>query len=371
MTPCGRTRREFLWQTGAGFTGLALTAMLAEDGFFAKVRAGRGRQLGDPLAPEAAALPRQGQERHLPVHVRRPVSQVDTVRPQAELAAKNGKTIDIEIRKGTVAQGHAARLASEVRQARAERDRGLATCIPNLAGCVDDLAVIRSMYADSFAHGSALIQMNTGSLFQGKPVPGELGRPTAWGPRTGTCRASSCCSTTAAGRSAARPTGAPATCRRPTRGRSSARSGDPILNLAAPGARHPRGAAGPARPARRSSTRRTAPPGRTSPSCRPGSPATSWPSGCRPHAPEAVDLSQRDGRDADAVRPGRPGDRPTSAASACWPGGWSSAACGSCRSTPAAATTTRTGTPTATSNKNHDAALRRDRQADRRPARPT
>ena len=36
MTPCGLTRRELLWQTGAGFTGLALTAMLAEDGFFAK-----------------------------------------------------------------------------------------------------------------------------------------------------------------------------------------------------------------------------------------------------------------------------------------------------------------------------------------------
>ena len=28
-TPCGRTRREFLWETGMGFTGTALTAMLA------------------------------------------------------------------------------------------------------------------------------------------------------------------------------------------------------------------------------------------------------------------------------------------------------------------------------------------------------
>ena len=29
---CGRTRREFLWQTGAGFTSLALTGMLSRDG---------------------------------------------------------------------------------------------------------------------------------------------------------------------------------------------------------------------------------------------------------------------------------------------------------------------------------------------------
>ena len=31
---CGRTRREFLWEAGAGFTGLALTGMLSGDGFF-------------------------------------------------------------------------------------------------------------------------------------------------------------------------------------------------------------------------------------------------------------------------------------------------------------------------------------------------
>ena len=33
---CKNTRREFLWETGAGFTGLALTGLLAGDGFFAK-----------------------------------------------------------------------------------------------------------------------------------------------------------------------------------------------------------------------------------------------------------------------------------------------------------------------------------------------
>ena len=26
---CGRTRREFLWEAGAGFTGLALTGLLS------------------------------------------------------------------------------------------------------------------------------------------------------------------------------------------------------------------------------------------------------------------------------------------------------------------------------------------------------
>src|SRR5437588_8237648 len=33
---CAGSRREFLWQMGAGFAGLALTSLLDQDGFFAK-----------------------------------------------------------------------------------------------------------------------------------------------------------------------------------------------------------------------------------------------------------------------------------------------------------------------------------------------
>ena len=35
LTPCGRTRREFLWQVGGGFAGLGLIDLLSRDGFFA------------------------------------------------------------------------------------------------------------------------------------------------------------------------------------------------------------------------------------------------------------------------------------------------------------------------------------------------
>src|SRR5690349_13951930 len=33
---CRRTRREFLWEAGAGFTGLALTGLLTADKFFGR-----------------------------------------------------------------------------------------------------------------------------------------------------------------------------------------------------------------------------------------------------------------------------------------------------------------------------------------------
>jgi hypothetical protein len=34
-TPCGRSRREFLWQVGGGFASLALVDLLGQEGFFA------------------------------------------------------------------------------------------------------------------------------------------------------------------------------------------------------------------------------------------------------------------------------------------------------------------------------------------------
>ena len=35
VTPCGKTRREFLWEVGGGFAGLGLIDLLSRDGFFA------------------------------------------------------------------------------------------------------------------------------------------------------------------------------------------------------------------------------------------------------------------------------------------------------------------------------------------------
>src|SRR5437764_816061 len=51
LFPCGQTRREFVWQMGGGFAGLALASLLTEDGFFARhVRAATPSPAG-PLAP--------------------------------------------------------------------------------------------------------------------------------------------------------------------------------------------------------------------------------------------------------------------------------------------------------------------------------
>ena len=171
MTPCGRTRREFLWQTGAGFTGVALTAMLQEDGFFGTARASETPNPADPLAPR---LP------HFAARAKRVIflfmyggpSQVDLFDPKVELTKKTGKTIKIETRKD--AFNDATLLGSSRKFARhGQSGIEVSDLFPNLAKCVDDMAIVRSMWADSFAHGSAMIQMNSGTIIQGKPCLGS------------------------------------------------------------------------------------------------------------------------------------------------------------------------------------------------------
>src|SRR3954466_8071342 len=51
---CGRTRREFLWEAGSGFTGLALTGLLSLDKFFntQAVAADGITPFANPLAPK-------------------------------------------------------------------------------------------------------------------------------------------------------------------------------------------------------------------------------------------------------------------------------------------------------------------------------
>jgi hypothetical protein len=50
---CGRTRREFLWQSGGGFASVALSAMLGDDFFAAQSRAADGvSKFVNPLAPK-------------------------------------------------------------------------------------------------------------------------------------------------------------------------------------------------------------------------------------------------------------------------------------------------------------------------------
>jgi hypothetical protein len=176
FTPCGRTRREFLWEMGGGFVGTALATLLAEDGFFARAAGAEDRLPApeNPLAPKTPHFAAKAKA-CIVLFMYGGVSQVDTFDPKPALAKYHGKPIPLLDQDPVLkARNPGVLLASS----RRFRQHGLSGAVvsdlfPTLARCVDDMAVIRSMHTDSFAHGSGLLQMNSGFLRQGYPSLGS------------------------------------------------------------------------------------------------------------------------------------------------------------------------------------------------------
>jgi len=57
----------------------------------------------------------------------------------------------------------------------AKRHPGFRIGLPHMAGCVDDLAVIRSCWSDGLNHANGVGQMNTGSILGGPAIAGRMG----------------------------------------------------------------------------------------------------------------------------------------------------------------------------------------------------
>ncbi len=164
------SRREFLWQAGAGFAGLALTGLLDGDGFFSSPAVAATLRQGAPALP----LP------HRPAPAKACIflfmyggpSQMDLFDYKPELNRRHGQTASLEQRRRDVKPG---RLLGSRRLFRQHGKSGLwcSDALPLLSTQMDKLAVIKSLYADSFAHGSAMIQMNSGRVLQGWPSMGS------------------------------------------------------------------------------------------------------------------------------------------------------------------------------------------------------
>ena len=69
-TFCGQTRREFFWEAGGSFTGLALSGLLDNNFFARQTRAADGvTGYKNPLGSEAPDVCTQSEECHLSIYV--------------------------------------------------------------------------------------------------------------------------------------------------------------------------------------------------------------------------------------------------------------------------------------------------------------
>jgi hypothetical protein len=174
LTPCGRTRREFLWEAGGGFVGTALTYLLFQDGFFGGQALAREAPADAPLAPRKPRFSPRAKSCIFLFMYGGP-SQVDLWDPKPELAKRNGQPIpNLDGDKFLKVRNPEALLASRRRFIKSGKSGiEVSDLWPHLAQRIDDMAIIRGTYADSFAHGSGLLQMNTGYLRQGYPSLGS------------------------------------------------------------------------------------------------------------------------------------------------------------------------------------------------------
>ena len=173
--PCGNTRREFVWEMGAGFAGLALSSALANDGFYAKHAIGADkRRGGQPLAPRPAHFPAKAKSCIFLLMNGAP-SQVDTFDYKPELERHAGKALPADKKYINSGGRKVGFLTPNFRPFKPGGASGLLVSdyFPNVRKHADKLAVIKSCHADSHAHGSALVAMNTGSTFIGRPSLGS------------------------------------------------------------------------------------------------------------------------------------------------------------------------------------------------------
>jgi hypothetical protein len=171
---CGRTRREFLWQSGGGFLSVALASLLGDD-FFARqaVAADGVTKFTNPLAPKKPHLPAKARS-VIFLYMYGGPSHIDTFDYKPAMVGMDGKTVQVKT-FGRGGHKNAGRIV-EPRWSFKQYGRcgkWVSELFPHLARHVDDLAFVHSMTADSPIHGSAMLQMNSGKIQSGSPALGS------------------------------------------------------------------------------------------------------------------------------------------------------------------------------------------------------
>lgn len=172
---CGRTRREFFWDAGAGFTSLAMTGLLSGDGFLnSQTLAADGvSQYVNPLAPKDPHFTPKAKSVIFLFMYGGP-SHVDTFDYKPKLYDLDGQTIEVKTkgRGGEKNQGRVVGPKWKFKQY-GQSGQWVSELFPHLSNHVDDIAFLKSMTADSPIHGSAMLQMNSGKILSGSPALGS------------------------------------------------------------------------------------------------------------------------------------------------------------------------------------------------------
>ena len=171
-------RRGFLQSAGAGLGGIALSALLAEQGLMGNAAAstlGPIRPVIEPSAPLAARAAQftPKAKNVLVIFCSGACSHVDTWDYKPELIKRHGQPMPGSDKLVTF-QGEQGNLTKSYWdfKPRGESGKMVSDMLPNLAAMADDYTFIHSMTAKSNTHGPAENQMSTGFTLDGFPSMG-------------------------------------------------------------------------------------------------------------------------------------------------------------------------------------------------------
>ena len=155
------SRRTFLQRSGMGIGSLALADLLAQG----------NSAIGSPTHFTAKA------KHVIHVFLNGGMSQVDTFDPKPELTKRGGQMLPFDNLQTERRTGVALPSPFKFQQ-HGESGIPVSDLFPHLSRCVDDIAVIRSMYAELPNHEMSLMLMNTGDQRLVRP---SFGSWLTWG----------------------------------------------------------------------------------------------------------------------------------------------------------------------------------------------
>ncbi len=171
---CKRTRREFIWQAGGGFAGLAMAGMLDPEFYGGKTACADDQTAWvNPLSPKQPHFEAKAKAVIFLFMYGGP-SHIDTFDYKPDMYGMDNKTIEVKTH-GRGGHKNKGRIVEPRWQFKPYGECGkyVSDLFPNVGQHVDDIAFVHSMTADSPIHGSAMLQMNSGRIQSGSPCLGS------------------------------------------------------------------------------------------------------------------------------------------------------------------------------------------------------
>ena len=165
----GISRREMLCRCANGFGGLALASLLADK--FSSSAMGATLPDASPLSPRTPHYEPKAKS-VIFLFMDGGPSQMDTFDPKPRLTKESGQKIPLQT--PTTVFNITDKIFGSPFQFRRYGKCGaeVSELFPQVASCVDDMVIIRSMVADHSEHTAANYFMHSGSGFQGRPSMG-------------------------------------------------------------------------------------------------------------------------------------------------------------------------------------------------------